>query len=194
MAGQVSILDDNFVVNDVNNVARWTCVVQGASDNQCQNPTGAGVAQFLGVAQEDKDNNLTANVRMLGNTYVKAVGAITVGSPLVIGDANGYVDQASNVAGAQQIVGYALSTAAANGDLILMAIANNVRQAKKLTGTTNATAGTSTAVAHGLGYTPTKVLLTARGNGVVYEDTAADATDIHVSASAASINFDAYVE
>lgn len=194
MAGQVSILDDNFVVNDVNGVARWTCVVQGASDHQCQNATAAGVSGFLGVVQGDQDNGLTASIRMLGNTFVKAVGAINRGDPLVIGGTNGYVDALYNVAGAQQIVGYALTTAAANGDLILMAVANNVRQTKKLAGVSNAAANTQTAYPHGLAYIPTKVVLTSRGAGYVYEIAAADATNIYVAASAASIPFDAYVE
>lgn len=194
MAGQVAILDDNFVVNDANNVARYTCVVQGSSDHQCQNAAVAGAGGFLGVVQEDQSNGLTARVRMLGITYVKAAGAISAGTPLVIGGTNGYVDSWLNQPGAQQIIGVALTTAAANGDLILMAVSQAHRLEKKLTGTTNATANTQNTYPHGLGYIPNKVMLTPRGNGVVYESAAADATNIYVSASAASIPFDAYVK
>jgi hypothetical protein len=120
MAGQVSVLDDNFVVNQANGVTRYTCVVQGASDHQCSYPAAAGANQFLGVTQEDKDNGVTANVRMLGNTYVRAKGPIPAGSALTIGDTNGYVDVLGNVAGAKEVVGFALTTATAAGDLILM--------------------------------------------------------------------------
>jgi hypothetical protein len=122
MAGQVSILDDNFVVNQANGVKRYTCVVQGAQDHQCSNPAAAGANKFLGVTQEDKDNGVTANVRMLGNTYVRAKGPIPVGSALVIGDTSGYVDVLGNVAGAKEVVGFALTTASAAEDLILMSI------------------------------------------------------------------------
>lgn len=125
MAGQVSILDENFVVNQAGGVTRYTCVVQGAADHQCSNPTTAGQHGFLGVAQEDKDNGLTANVRMLGTTYVRALGPITRGASLVIGDVNGYVDIVGNVAGAKEIIGYALTTAAATGDLVLVHIAKS---------------------------------------------------------------------
>lgn len=122
MAGQVSILDENFVVNQANGVKRYTAVVQGASDNQCANPSAGGVSGFLGVAQEDKDNGLTASVRMLGTTYVKAKGPIPVGSALAIADANGYVDVVTNVAGAQEVIGFALTASAALDDLLLVNI------------------------------------------------------------------------
>lgn len=122
MAGQVSILDDNFVVNQTDGVKRYTCVVQGAQDHQCAYPAAAGANKFLGVTQEDKDNGVTANVRMLGNTYVRAKGPIPVGSALAIADTNGYVDVLANVAGAKEVVGFALTTATAVEDLILMSI------------------------------------------------------------------------
>lgn len=120
MAGQVSILDDNFVTTSA--VSRYTALVQGAQDQQCANPATAGAGSFLGIAQEDKDTGLTVNVRMLGNTYVRAKGPIPVGSALVIGDTNGYVDVKANVATPKEVIGRALTTAAANGDLILMSI------------------------------------------------------------------------
>jgi hypothetical protein len=120
MAGQVSILDDNFVATTA--VVRYTALVQGAQDQQCANPAAAGAGSFLGIAQEDKDTGLTVNVRMLGNTYVRAKGPIPVGSALVIGDANGYVDVKANVTTPKEVIGRALTAASAAGDLILMSI------------------------------------------------------------------------
>lgn len=61
------------------------------------------------------------------------------------------------------------------------------------TGTTNATAGTTTAITHSLGVAPAPqdVTLTAMSNGVVYLDAAnpPTATTFNVLGSAASLNF-----
>jgi hypothetical protein len=66
-------------------------------------------------------------------------------------------------------------------------------QGNLISGTTSATAGTQTTHAHGLGKVPDRILITEKGNGIVYVSAAADATNIYVSASAASIPFDAWV-
>ncbi|WP_189058590.1 hypothetical protein [Deinococcus daejeonensis] len=63
---------------------------------------------------------------------------------------------------------------------------------KKLTGTTSGTVSTGVTVAHGLGFAPTHIMLTARGAGAVYY-TAADATNVTVAGTVASIPFDLYV-
>ena len=57
-------------------------------------------------------------------------------------------------------------------------------------GTTHATPGTETIHAHGVNGTPDFVAITSKGDGVVYISTAADATNIYVKGSAASLNFD----
>lgn len=64
---------------------------------------------------------------------------------------------------------------------------------KKITGTTSATIGTAVTVAHGLGYTPLQVQPTSRGPGNVYESAAADATNVTLKGTAASLNFDVYL-
>lgn len=120
MAGQVSILDDSFVATAA--VSRYTALVQGAQDQQCANPAAAGAGSFLGIAQEDQDAGKTVNVRMLGNSYARAIGPIPVGAALVIGDVNGNVDVKANVATPKEVIGRALTTASAAGDLILMSI------------------------------------------------------------------------
>lgn len=122
MAGQVSILDDNFVATAP--VVRYTALVQGAQDQQCASPAAAGDGSFLGIAQEDQDTGMTVNVRMLGNTYVRAHGPIPAGSALVIGGTDGSVDVKANVTAPapKEVIGRALTTASAAGDLILMSI------------------------------------------------------------------------
>lgn len=193
MAGQVAVLDTTYNVNDAAGVTLYTCVVQGANAHDCANAGAAGVGHFLGVAQETQSNGVVAVIRQMGNTWVKALGPINVGDALVIGNTSGYVDADYNQAGATEIIGYALEAATTNGDLILMVIAPTVKQLKKLTGVTNATANTASTFAHGLGYVPTKVILTSRGAGYVYEGAAADATNITVDGSISSLAFDAYV-
>lgn len=63
-----------------------------------------------------------------------------------------------------------------------------------VSGTTDASAGTQSAHAHGLGYTPKRVQLLPKGNGVIYQSAAPDATNIYVKGSANSLTFDAYVK
>lgn len=57
--------------------------------------------------------------------------------------------------------------------------------------TTSATVGDQVAIAHGLGFTPNFVTLTATSNGSVYLGSATpyDATNIYVLGSAASLTF-----
>lgn len=64
------------------------------------------------------------------------------------------------------------------------------------TGTTNATAGTTQAISHGLGVVPTFVYLTPTSNGTAYLDPAnpPTATTFNVIGSAASLNFNYKVE
>lgn len=124
MAGQVSILDDNFVVDDSNGISRFTAVVQGGNDGSCQNPSGAGAGQFIGIAQEDKDDKKTANIRMIGNSYAKAVGAISAGATLMIGDSSGRVDDIANSTSSTPPpnIGFALTSASNQDDWILVAV------------------------------------------------------------------------
>jgi len=61
----------------------------------------------------------------------------------------------------------------------------------KVTGMTSGTIGTQTTHAHGWTKAPLAYSLKSKGNGVVYESIAADATNIYVKCSAASIAFEA---
>ncbi len=63
-----------------------------------------------------------------------------------------------------------------------------------ISGTTDASAGTQSAHAHGLGYTPKRVQILPKGAGTVYQSAPPDGTNIYVKATANSIAFDAYVK
>jgi hypothetical protein len=60
-----------------------------------------------------------------------------------------------------------------------------------ISGTTSATIGTQTTHAHGGGKIPLFYDIKPKSNGVVYESAVADATNIYVKGSAASLTFDA---
>lgn len=64
---------------------------------------------------------------------------------------------------------------------------------KKLTGTTAAAVGATVTVAHGLGYAPSHVVVSSRGAGAVYQAASADATNVTIAGTAASLPFDVYV-
>ena len=64
---------------------------------------------------------------------------------------------------------------------------------KKISGTTDGTAGTQTSHPHYLGRIPSFVFITPTSNGVVYQSATADKTNIYVKGSAASLTFNAYV-
>jgi hypothetical protein len=60
-----------------------------------------------------------------------------------------------------------------------------------ISGTTSGTIGTQTTHAHGGGKVPAFYVIKSKSNGVVYESAVADATNIYVKGSAASLTFDA---
>ena len=60
-------------------------------------------------------------------------------------------------------------------------------------GTTSATIGTQTTHAHGGGKVPAFYFILPKSNGVIYQSAVADATNIYVKGSAASLTFDAIV-
>lgn len=186
--GAIPVLVDTGTADAA--VTQYQVVVQGASDYHITNPAGANAGGFQGVTLDEAASGDSVPMVRLGTAWVQAAGAIASGDYVSIANAQGQVQS-----GGSNIIGVALSTATAAGDIILMYISATpgVQALKKLSGTTDATAGTQDSFAHGLGYAPTTVLITPKGNGTVYESATADATNIYLSASAASIAFDAYV-
>lgn len=192
MAGPAYVLEQGFVVDDASNVTQYQCVVQGANPNEVKNPSGVlDSTSFYGVTQDAGTNTYTVNVRTHGITLVQAAGAITAGQQLVIANASGQVQAYAGFGNGSQVVGIALDAATNAGDLIPMLIQRSVQtQLKKLTN--QAVGVASTAIAHGLGYTPTVVLISPLGAADVFEAAVADATNVHLQASVA-INADVYV-
>jgi len=71
---------------------------------------------------------------------------------------------------------------------------NAILEMRVISGTTSSTIGTQTSHAHGGSRgVPKMFLVKVKSNGVVYQSAAADATNIYVKGSAASITFDAIV-
>ena len=63
---------------------------------------------------------------------------------------------------------------------------------KKITGTTDSTAGTESSHKHYLGRTPKMVVIVPKSNGVIYLSKEPDKTYIYVKGSAGSLDFEAY--
>ncbi|MBI4516446.1 MAG: LamG domain-containing protein [Deltaproteobacteria bacterium] len=92
------------------------------------------------------------------------------------------------------------ATAASNDEIGQMAVGNKayLGLSNSVSGlaigagnaTTDASAGTQSSVAHGLGVKPAFVSLTPRSNGTVYLSAEADATNFYVKGSGSSLNFD----
>ena len=186
--GAIQVMIDTFTADAA--VNQFQAIVQSATDYHATNPVGANAGEFVGITLDSAAEGESVPVVQLGTAWCQAAGAISSGQFVSIANAQGQIQ-----AGGSNIIGIALSTTTAAGDYCLVYISPTpgTNSLKKVSGTTNAASGTQNAYAHGLGYVPTTVLVTPKGNGVVYESQAADATNIYLSASAASINFDAYV-
>lgn len=125
MAGQVSILDNTFVVASAltNGVSRYHAVVLDTTDNECTYGAAANAGKFAGIAQEDASASMPVNVRQIGTTWVVATGVVNQGDDCMIGDANGTVASVQTTAQASPvIIGKAITKAPAAGDLFLMLV------------------------------------------------------------------------
>lgn len=194
--GAQQVLVESFYGDVV--IPQYAAVVQGTADYHVTLPAAANAAGFIGVALDSNEAaGESVPVVIMGTVWVPAAGAITAGNALVIANATGQVEAVGSTT-APNIIGTALSSTTTAGDLVLMEIQGNLpliasSLLKKVSGTTNATAGTQDSYPHGLPYIPTTVIVTPKGNGIVYETQAADATNIYLTGSAVSLTFDAYV-
>lgn len=132
-------------------------------------------ANILGVAGANLVGNMTLTGTLLDT--VRSTGAFT--SPMILRGRYLWVDGFD-----RPRTKATAPTGDTDGNALLF---------KKLTGTTSASIGTAVTVAHGLGYTPTNVIVSPRGAGSVYQSAAADATNVTIAGTAASIAFDVYV-
>lgn len=195
--GAQQVIVESFYSDVV--IGQYLAVVQSSADSHVTLPGAANAGEFIGITL---DSVLTAGdsipVVLQGTAWVQAAGAISAGSAVVIANALGQVESAAGVT-APNVVGIALSSTQNAGDIVLIEIHSGPQLVassvvKKLAGlAANATVDTQSAYPHGLPYVPTTVLVTPKGNGVVWESQAADATNVYFTASVASLAFDAYV-
>lgn len=125
MAGQVSILDNTFVVASAltNGVNRYTAVVMDSTAQECTYGAAVNAGKFAGITQETQVAGQPCNVRMIGTTFATASGAIAIGDDLIIGNATGQVASVQTTGQATpNIIGKALASASAAGDQFLMLV------------------------------------------------------------------------
>ncbi|MFB5192660.1 capsid cement protein [Alicyclobacillus fastidiosus] len=125
MAGQVSILDNTFVVAAAvtNGVTRYQAVVSDGTDNELSLPGAVNAGKFLGITQESQVAGMPCNVRMLGTTFAIASGAIAAGDDLITAATPGQVASVQTTGQTTpNIIGKALSSATAAGDQFLMLV------------------------------------------------------------------------
>jgi hypothetical protein len=119
MAGANFILDKGYILEGSSAYTAFRFVAAGATDTSVTSTIAAG-ALALGVIQEDVDatkvatGKVAADIRILGISKVVAGAAVTLWSEVAT-DASG---RAINAATGHRVVGRALQSAAALGDII----------------------------------------------------------------------------
>jgi len=104
-------------------IAKNRVVVTSSTEGECQYPTGAeSVEAMIGVSSEAIADDTYGMVYTGGIVYITADAAISIGDKLVTADAAGRVKAKPSGATTQGviIVGIALGTATAEGDIIPM--------------------------------------------------------------------------
>lgn len=115
--GYQVILPETFQADA--NVSQYTALVQGASDFHATNPGALNAAKFVGVAMDDASSGNSVPVCMIGTFPIQASGAINAGDQVIIANAQGQI-QSVGATASPNIIGQALSTTAAAGDLCLV--------------------------------------------------------------------------
>ena len=99
-------------------------VMAGTAKDQVKLPTGAGVRAVGVTANKTSAADEPVGVVSLGELVGIAGGAITRGDPVEVGGTDGRLTAAAPAAGVNaDIVGFALETAAADGDEFLLHVA-----------------------------------------------------------------------
>lgn len=101
-------------------IPQYAAVVQGTSDYHATLPAAANAAGFLGAALDGNEAaGESVPVVMMGTAWMPASGAIAAGDLLIIANAQGQIEAVGATA-TPNIIGQALSTTAAAGDLCLV--------------------------------------------------------------------------
>jgi hypothetical protein len=135
--------------------------------SQSLTPAGTGSGQLTALA-----TNMYLGTDFLGNVL-----SGTVFDDLIVANAALTNDQASRIG-------------TDTGPYLGLASARKGIDTAQGNAVSDVTPGTQTTIPHGLGVTPSFVLITEKGNGVVYLSAPSDATNIYVKGSAASVVFD----
>lgn len=119
--GAQQVLIETFTADVV--IPQYVAVVQGASDYHATLPAAANAGAFLGITLDTVEaSGESIPVVMEGTAWVQASGAIAAGDQVIIANALGQIEAVGATA-TPVIVGTALSTTAAAGDICLIKIA-----------------------------------------------------------------------
>ena len=118
MKGARALLEDAYTIDDAAGVGQFVAVVIGANDGGCKKPTGANAANCLGITIEAQTHQgKGVSVRLMGQSFFTAKGAINFGDHLNIASSAGDlqsvetgVNAAPGTAAQLNIVGIALGT------------------------------------------------------------------------------------
>lgn len=121
----------SYKITDAAGVLIYRAVVQGANAGEVKKPAAADEGKAVGFTQEAQaTQNKSVLVKEAGRTFAVAAGAIAVGDAIGIADATGKVKSvqtdmaaAPGVAKVVNVLGYARTAAAADGDMIEAQIA-----------------------------------------------------------------------
>lgn len=125
------ILDKAYSIDEVAGVAAYRAVVHGTASGEAKLPAGANGGNILGVTVhgQSRQGGHVA-VRKAGIARVTAAGAISIGAPVNINGTSGKVKAINETTGtAIQALGFAETSAAADGDIIEVFISIHERTA-----------------------------------------------------------------
>ena len=130
MAGQTSQCNKTYTIDDTEGVGQFVAVVQGAAAGGCKTPAAANAPKFLGFTQEAQPlQHKGVTVQISGISRAIASGVISAGDAVCIDGATGKVascqadvEAAPGTAKIIRVIGQAESTAAADGDTVLVRI------------------------------------------------------------------------
>lgn len=107
-------------------IPQFAAVVQGTSDYHATLPAAQNASGFLGAALDGNEAvGESVPVVMIGTAWMPAAGAITAGAAVIIANAQGQIQPASALASGTvaNVIGQALSTTTAAGDICLVKLA-----------------------------------------------------------------------
>ncbi|MCL6454364.1 MAG: DUF2190 family protein [Alicyclobacillus sp.] len=116
-----TVLRETFVADAA--VTQFSALVQSTSDYHATVPSGENATGFVGVALDDANAGQTVPTLMIGTVWMVAASAITAGAEVIIANAQGQIEASTALgSGTPNLIGRALSSASAAGDLVLVKV------------------------------------------------------------------------